>query len=604
MVDSHVLVVEDDDVVSDYLRLCLMLMGLNVVDTCCYGEEAVEKARSLQPDLILMDIKLRGEMNGLEAVEMIHAFSDIPIIYLTAYGDDDILQSAKVTNPYGYLLKPFRESELKTVIEIALSRHQMEKELRERETSYRVLAESLPGIVTRTFLDESKKMIFFNDMLEKMTGFKEEELHAGAFYRIESLLVLEDKPIVRDALSKAICEYGTYEVEYRIRHKNGSIKYFFERGRARRPLEGGSSFIDSVIFDITERKSSEEKLEMAYLKLMERQNFIESILANIQSGIIVTDLDFHIMLINPSGERILGVSREDVTGKDLEIVCATFAKALKEDGEIDEIYCTSCGREHVIGFKIFDMKNNDDLISGHIVSFADLTEIIKIRKEIKLKERLATMGEFVARVAHEIRNPLFGMTAICQIFSMELNLNDEHKKLMNSMMKEAWRLKQIVEELLDCSRELKIVKSKNTLEKIINDSLFENEIFLVEKGVSIEKIFPTENIPVDVDQGKIKQVVINLLKNAVEASKKQGVISIVVEKIDGLARFSISDSGEGIAETAMDKIFDVFYTTKRHGTGLGLAISKNIIVAHGGSIYAQNRSEGGATFVFTLPVSC
>jgi signal transduction histidine kinase len=187
---------------------------------------------------------------------------------------------------------------------------------------------------------------------------------------------------------------------------------------------------------------------------------------------------------------------------------------------------------------------------------------------------------------------------------MELNLNDEHKKLMNSMMKEAWRLKQIVEELLDCSRELKIVKNKNTLEKIINDSLFENEIFLVEKGVSIEKIFPTENIPVDVDQGKIKQVVINLLKNAVEASKKQGVISIVVEKIDGLARFSISDSGEGIAETAMDKIFDVFYTTKRHGTGLGLAISKNIIVAHGGSIYAQNRSEGGATFVFTLPVSC
>lgn len=77
-----------------------------------------------------------------------------------------------------------------------------------------------------------------------------------------------------------------------------------------------------------------------------------------------------------------------------------------------------------------------------------------------------------------------------------------------------------------------------------------------------------------------------------------------MEMDDSSIRFSISDSGNGIAENAMDKIFDVFYTTKRHGTGLGLAISKNIIVAHGGSLYAKNRAEGGATFVFTLLESC
>jgi len=604
MIDSRILVVEDDDVVADYLKLCLMLMGLTVVDICCYGEEAVEKARDLQPDLILMDIKLRGGMNGLEAVEKIHLFSDIPVIYLTACGDDDMLQSAKVTDPYGFLLKPFRESELKTVIEIALSRHKMEKELRERETSYRVLAESLPGIVSRTFLDAGAKLVFFNDMLEKMTGFKEEELPVGNFSRIESLLVPEDKATVNAALTKAIAEDSAYEVEYRIRHKDGSIRYFLERGRARRPLDGQTPFLDSVILDITERKSSEEKLEQAYLKLMERQSFIESILSNIQSGIIVTDRGFHITLINPSGEKFLGVSSEAVTGEDLEVVCPTFADALKGDGDLDEIYCTACAREHVIGFKMFDMKGKDDAINGHIISFADLTEIIKIRKEMKLKERLATMGEFVARVAHEIRNPLFGMTAICQIFSMELQLNDEHKKLMDSMMKEAWRLKQIVEELLDCSRELKIVRKKFDLGKIVNDSLFENEIFMKEKNISIESNLTDDNFPVYADEEKIKQVILNLFKNAVEASFKHGVITIAMEMDDGSIRFSIGDSGNGIAENAMDKIFDVFYTTKRHGTGLGLAISKNIIVAHGGSLYAKNRAEGGATFVFTIPVSC
>ncbi len=604
MVDSRILVVEDDDVVADYLKLCLMLMGLTVVDICCYGEEAVEKARDLKPDLILMDIKLRGGMNGLEAVEKIHLVSDIPVIYLTAYGDDDILQSAKVTDPFGYLLKPFRESELKTVIEIALSRHRMEKELRERETSYRVLAESLPGIVSRTFLSVGTKMVFFNDMLEKMTGFKEEELTSGNFCRIESLLVPEDKTTVNTVLSKAIAEDSAYEVEYRIRHKDGSIRYFLERGRVRRPLDDQTPFIDSVILDITERKSSEEKLEQAYLKLMERQSFIESILSNIQSGIIVTDQEFHIMLINPSGEKFLGVSSQAVTGKDMEVVCPTFADALKGDGDLDEIYCTACAREHVIGFKMFDMKGKDDAVNGHIISFADLTEIIKIRKEMKLKERLATLGEFVARVAHEIRNPLFGMTAICQIFSMELQLNDEHKKLMDSMMKETWRLKQLVEELLDCSRELKIVRKHCDLSKIVNDSLFENEILMNEKNISIEKNVSDDHFSVFADQDKIKQVIINLFKNAVEASFKHGVISIAMERDDGSIRFSISDTGNGLAENTMDNIFDVFYTTKRHGTGLGLAISKNIIVAHGGSLYAENRAEGGATFAFTLPVSC
>ncbi len=604
MVDSRILVVEDDDVVADYLKLCLMLMGLTVVDICCYGEEAVEKARDLKPDLILMDIKLRGGMNGLEAVEKIHLVSDIPVIYLTAYGDDDILQSAKVTDPFGYLLKPFRESELKTVIEIALSRHRMEKELRERETSYRVLAESLPGIVSRTFLGVGTKMVFFNDMLEKMTGFKEEELTSGNFCRIESLLVPEDKTTVNTVLSKAIAEDSAYEVEYRIRHKDGSIRYFLERGRVRRPLDDQTPFIDSVILDITERKSSEEKLEQAYLKLMERQSFIESILSNIQSGIIVTDQEFHIMLINPSGEKFLGVSSQAVTGKDMEVVCPTFADALKGDGDLDEIYCTACAREHVIGFKMFDMKGKDDAVNGHIISFADLTEIIKIRKEMKLKERLATLGEFVARVAHEIRNPLFGMTAICQIFSMELQLNDEHKKLMDSMMKETWRLKQLVEELLDCSRELKIVRKHCDLSKIVNDSLFENEILMNEKNISIEKNVSDDHFSVFADQDKIKQVIINLFKNAVEASFKHGVISIAMERDDGSIRFSISDTGNGLAENTMDNIFDVFYTTKRHGTGLGLAISKNIIVAHGGSLYAENRAEGGATFAFTLPVSC
>ncbi|HEY6873500.1 MAG TPA: ATP-binding protein [Geobacteraceae bacterium] len=602
MTDSRILVVEDDDVVADYLKLCLLLMGHTVVGICSYGDEAVEKALELQPDLILMDIKLRGDMSGLDAAAIIRSTNDIPVVYLTAYGDDVILHSAKVTDPFGYLLKPFKENELRTVIEIAMTRHRMEKALKEREASYRILAENLPGLVCRVYLDRTTPMLFFNNMLEKMTGFKEEELTLGTYCLIESLVLPDDKQAVHAVVSNAIAENKPFEVEYRIRHKDGTIRYFLKRGRAITPKDGKSSFIDCVILDITERRAAEENLELAYLKLMERQSFIESILTNIQSGIIVTDLDFRIMLMNPSAEKFLGVSADVVTGNSLHMVCPTFAEALRGDESIDECYCNVCAREHIIGFKMFDLKGKDGAVSGHIISFADLTEIMKIRKEMKVKERLATLGEFVARVAHEIRNPLFGMTAICQIFSMELQLGDEHKKLMNSMMKEAHRLKQIVEELLDCSRELKIVRKKTDLVALFDDTLFENAVFMEQKHVTIERDMPAGELHADVDQAKLKQVIINLLKNAVEASDKHGVIRISMAKDEENVTFAISDSGRGIPADIYDKIFDVFYTTKRHGTGLGLAISKNIVVAHGGTLLARNRQEGGATFVCSLPV--
>ena len=437
-------------------------------------------------------------------------------------------------------------------------------------------------------------------MLEKRTGYRESELPCC---RIESLIIQEDKPAVRAAITRAITEDKPFEIEYRIRHRDGSIRNFLERGRAIPAKNNIKPYIDSLIMDITERKSAEEQLNQTYLKLMERQVFIESILSNIQSGIIVTDLDFNIKLMNPSAENFFDVLAYVVAGQDIGVLCPTFADALKISGHLDEIHCSVCTREHIIGFKMFDMKGKDGSVNGHIITFADLAEIVKMRKEMKLKERLANIGEFVARVAHEIRNPLFGMTAICQIFSMELKLSDDHKKLMDTMMKEALRLKQNVEELLDCSRELKIIKKKCDLVKIINDTLFENSLLIDEKQLAVEKNIPNDNFSIEADPGKVKQVLINLLKNAFEASTNNGIIKITMQKDTENIIINISDSGPGIPENIADKIFDIFYTTKKHGTGLGLAISKNIAVAHGGSLLARNSAEGGATFVFSLPVS-
>ena len=141
MANYRILVVEDDNVVAHHLKLCLKAMGHSVIDVCSYGEDAVEKARELQPDLILMDIMLRGAMSGLEAMQTIRVHDDIPVVYLTACEADHLIKSANVTDSFDYLLKPFRDTELKNVIEIALYRHRMEKALRERELSYQNLVQ-------------------------------------------------------------------------------------------------------------------------------------------------------------------------------------------------------------------------------------------------------------------------------------------------------------------------------------------------------------------------------------------------------------------------------------------------------------------------------
>jgi signal transduction histidine kinase len=130
---ATILVVEDDGIIAMTLRNKLIGLGYDVPPTVFSGEEAVAKARELCPDVVLMDIHLRGEMDGIEAAEQIRAQHDVPVIYLTAYADEETLTRAKITEPYGYILKPYQERELQSAIEIALYKHQAERQLREAE---------------------------------------------------------------------------------------------------------------------------------------------------------------------------------------------------------------------------------------------------------------------------------------------------------------------------------------------------------------------------------------------------------------------------------------------------------------------------------------
>jgi PAS domain S-box-containing protein len=173
METAKILIVEDEAVIAKDLQWRLEGMGYDVPLTVANGEEAVDKATEINPDLVLMDIVLIGQMDGIEAAEQIRSKADIPVIYLTAYADEQTFERAKVTEPFGYLIKPIRDKELHISIEMALYQHSMEKKLREsKKLLSTVLNSTNDGVITTC---AKGRVTYMNPAAEKLTGWKQEE---------------------------------------------------------------------------------------------------------------------------------------------------------------------------------------------------------------------------------------------------------------------------------------------------------------------------------------------------------------------------------------------------------------------------------------------
>jgi signal transduction histidine kinase len=296
-----------------------------------------------------------------------------------------------------------------------------------------------------------------------------------------------------------------------------------------------------------------------------------------------------------------GEPPEVFTGRHLSDICPELHDALVSGLSVGEIPVTLFKRSHIIGFTKFELNSSYPDSAGCIVNFKDLTEDLKLRKELRHKERLSAMGEVVASVAHEMRNPLFAISSVAQILEMELSLKPAHQELMSSLLKESRRINNLVEELLDSTRELRLQRKTVDLNGIVAESLLVLKSISDDKRVLLRSSSFAERIMIHADSGKVEQVMINLVKNAIEASSEGSQVDLTIEEGADEVMISITDCGKGIAADVFDQIFDVFFTTKRGGTGLGLSICRNIIEAHGGTLTASNNPGTGATFTIRLP---
>ncbi|MEE9171432.1 MAG: ATP-binding protein [candidate division NC10 bacterium] len=356
-----------------------------------------------------------------------------------------------------------------------------------------------------------------------------------------------------------------------------------------------------------------QRMEARTTELHRSERLTDSIITHLASGLMVADPGGAITLINPQGALALRCHADELIGHKLTDLFPSAGQLLEVRGESRhrELELTLRDESTIpLGFSnsyLTDIRGNRE---GVIVVFRDLSEIKQLQAELRRKDRLAAIGQVVAGVAHEIRNPLFGITSVAQILKREVDLTPAHRELVEAMLSESQRLNALIGDLLVFGRPSPLERRPTDLHQLLNGCfhLYAGEIR--ERSIEFRKAYHPHLPLLLVDQDKLIQVILNLLKNALEATPPGGMVTVRTEahrtgrrnEVDQ-ADVSISDTGCGILPKDRDRIFDLFFTTKPQGAGLGLPICRRIIEDHGGRITVESRPEQGTTFTIQLPLN-
>ncbi len=338
----------------------------------------------------------------------------------------------------------------------------------------------------------------------------------------------------------------------------------------------------------------------------------------IQEVVLVIDHNFRIIDTNDAFLEKFDLTRDQVIGQfcykithHLENPCSgdnhpcPLIQTLQteEPSQTTHIHLDREGREIYYSISTYPLIEQGDVIGAVEIS-RDITKDINVQKVMMQQEKLASVGRLSAGVAHEINNPLTTILTTAMLIQEDLAPDDPTYEDLATIANEALRCRRIVTNLLDFARQNQPVKKYHDINDIVAACISLTQKQAAFKDISVNHDLADGLPQTLVDKGQIEQALINLIINAVEATPAGGRIDVATRAADwkGFIEISVSDTGEGIPEARLDKIFDPFYTTKENGNGLGLAIIHGIIEQHGGVVTVQSDPGQGSTFVITVPV--
>jgi len=355
--------------------------------------------------------------------------------------------------------------------------------------------------------------------------------------------------------------------------------------------------------DITEKK------EMAK-RLAESQQQYKSLFEYSPDIVYMLDLEGTITNLNPYFEMITGLKREEWIGQNVKTLLPKKYKKFLPD------FIQSVAEEvKPIMYEInIPHRNGDPItlqctsvpimvngkISGIIGYGRDVTNLRKTEERLRRTEKLSVVGELSASVAHEIRNPLTSLKGFVQLLQME---DEKHQLYYRIMLDELDRINHIVGELLLLAKPQHLKFSIADIQKLLSDVISLLSTEAIYYNVQIVSSFPDEELYIECEPNQLKQLFINIIKNAIEASTKGGTVEITIyPSQDQQVMITVKDNGSGISKERIEKLGEPFYSSKEKGTGLGLTVSFKIVQTHNGSIRFNSQRNHGTSVDISLPI--
>jgi signal transduction histidine kinase len=545
MPSQKILVVEDENIVAMDLRTTLTRLGYEVVDTVGTGPQAIEQVERREPDLVLMDIQLRGGMDGIEAADRIRHL-DVPVVYLTAFSDDATLRRARETEPFGYVLKPFDDRELQIVIELGIHRHRAQKEHDQllREQAARAAVEK-----------EHRWSRFLANASERLSKSLDVQVTLDTIAR----LAIPD-----------LADWAALHVHDEQGFKLASL--YHAHGK------------EEAVRELLHRYPLSPDLPHAYPHVMRTgqaeliPEFSEELLASLASD--AENLRLLRMLMLKSQICVPLIIR----GESRAALTLAFAESNRRYAPEDLTHAMELASRCAMAME-----------NAHLFRQA--------------KQAVGLRDEFLSIASHELRTPLSTIQLILQGLERTARKLDSNELIskIERMLRQVARLAELITKLLDVTRigagQLQLDIEEFDLVPVVREIVERFAEPALSAGSPL-RIHSPELLIVRADRSRLDQVVTNLLSNAIKFGAGKPV-DVTLQGEASCLQVTVRDHGIGIAPEYLLRIFNRFEraVSTRHygGLGLGLYITRRIVEAHGGTVEVDSAPGAGAAFTINLP---